>query len=131
MLADPNPRISISKTRTGYVTEIHPPDSFRLDTLLVRIKPKTTISKVDAAGNRRLYAVDTLPVGLRVTIHGRPDPQKQEFLADKVEIYPEELPQKAIGAGLMDGPTSLAGSGQHWEGIVSADGFRLSVTQKR
>lgn len=64
-----------------------------------------------------------------MTVHGKPDPRGQAFIADKVAVYSDQLPQKAAGAGLMDGPIALTASGKGWwMGMVNAEGYRLTVT---
>lgn len=126
--ADSGSRTTISKTRTGYVTETDPPDSFRVDCLLVKTTRTTSIYKANNTGDTFLYQIDTLPVGARVTVHGKPDPQGNGFTADKVAVYADQLPQKAAGAGLMSGPVALTPAGKRWTGTVNADGYRLTVT---
>jgi hypothetical protein len=126
--ADSGSRTSISKTQSGYVAAVNPPNSFRLDNLTVRTTSRTNIFVVDGAQGTPLLDVGTLFVGSRVIVHGKIDAQKQELLADRVEIFAEQLPRKAAGVGLMDAPTSLTHSGQHWTGTVIADGYRLTVT---
>ncbi|MBV8630415.1 MAG: hypothetical protein JOZ83_05790 [Silvibacterium sp.] len=69
-----------------------------------------------------------MPVGSRVTVHGKPDPQGNGFIADKVAVYSDNLPQKAVGAGLLSGPIALTPSGKSWSGTVDADGYHLTVT---
>ena len=126
--ADSGSRRSISKTQSGYVTAINPPDSFRLDDLTIRATPRTNIYAVDGAHDTPLPDLSTVFVGTHVIVHGKIDAQKQELLADRVEIFAEQLPRKAAGGGLMDASTTLTSSGQHWTGTVIADGYRLTVT---
>jgi hypothetical protein len=130
VLADSPLRISISKTVNAYVTALNPPDSFQLDSLTVRTTSKTAIYKLEKNGDKILFPVDGILVGSHVTVHGKADAQKQEIIADNVVVSTEEIPQKAIGAGLMDGPPALSASGKALTGTVKADGYRLTVTSK-
>lgn len=130
VLADSAPRSSISKTLNGYVTAVNLPDSFRLDELTIRTTPKTNIFAIDGAQDLQLPDLSTVFVGSHVIIHGKVDTQKQELLADRIEIFAEQLPRKAAGGGLMDSSTSLTPSGQRWTGAVIADGYRLTITPK-
>ena len=130
VLADSPLRISISKTVNAYVTALNPPDSFQLDSLTVRTTSKTAIYKLEKNGDKILFPVDGILVGSHVTVRGKADAQKQEIIADNVVVSTEEIPQKAIGAGLMDGPPALSASGKALTGTVKADGYRLTVTSK-
>lgn len=130
VLADSAPRTSISKTLDGYVTAVNPPDSFLLDTLTVRTTSKTAVYRREENGDKILFRVDGILIGSHVTVHGKADAQKQEIIADNVVVSAEEIPQKASGAGLIDGPPMLAASGKAWTSTVKADGYRLTVTPK-
>lgn len=58
MMADSNSRTAISKTRTGHVTETDPPDSFRMDALVVRATASTSIYKANNTGNTFLHRIE-------------------------------------------------------------------------
>ena len=118
-------------SRDGYITQVIPPSSFRLNQQEVITTSSTELFVNSTTPPlEETFSVNSISSGAHVLVHGLEDKSTHVITAKKVELIDGGSHIHLSGLGIEDHAPALIKDGTGWRGTVYADGYEIAVDPK-